>query len=213
MKPTGRLNWGAAADDTAGIDGPLYRMLEKPREILEVSDRQAWRKWLAEHHDAVSEIWLVFYKRHTGINTLSYDAAVEEAICFGWIDSLIRRLDENRYARKFTPRKANSKWSTINRRRYADLRERGLLAEPGVARPPTRRSGDAAKISATKIPSDIEEKLKTNPLAWQNFLNLAPSYRRNYIGRIDAAKRPETREKRLLEALELLEAGKKLGLK
>jgi uncharacterized protein YdeI (YjbR/CyaY-like superfamily) len=188
-------------------------MSGKPIDTVVVEDRQEWREWLEEHHDDVSEIWLVFYKRHTGINTLSYDDAVEEAICFGWIDSLIRRLDDDRYARKFTPRKADSKWSTINRRRYADLLARGLLTEPGRARPPTGHSGDAKKVSATKIPSYIKERLKTNPQAWQNFQQLAPSYRRNYIGWIDSAKRPQTREKRLQEALELLAAGEKLGLK
>lgn len=188
-------------------------MSRKPIETVEVQGRQEWRKWLEEHHDAISEIWLIFYKRHTGITTMSYNDAVEEAICFGWIDSLIRRLDDDRYARKFTPRKADSKWSTVNRQRFADLQACGLLAEPGMARPPTSRSGDAKRVSATEIPAYIEERLKTDPLAWQNFQDLATSYRRNYVGWIDSAKRPETREKRLLEAVELLAAGKKLGLK
>ena len=96
-------------------------MSAKPIETLEVKDRQDWRMWLKEHHDSNSDIWLVFYKQHTGATSISYDAAVEEALCFGWIDSLVRRLDDDRYARKFTPRKAGSKWSTANRRRYADL--------------------------------------------------------------------------------------------
>jgi uncharacterized protein YdeI (YjbR/CyaY-like superfamily) len=188
-------------------------MSAKSFETVEVRNRPAWREWLEEHHDAVSEIWLVFYKRHTGITTLSYDDAVEEAICFGWIDSLIRKLDEDRYARKFTPRKIDSKWSTINRRRYEEMKSRELLTEAGLARPPTSRSGDAKRLPATDVPAYIAECLKTEPQAWENFQQLAPSYRRNYIGWIDSAKRPETREKRLQEALELLAAGKKLGLK
>jgi uncharacterized protein YdeI (YjbR/CyaY-like superfamily) len=181
-------------------------------DTLEVKDRQAWREWLAKYHATVTEIWLVFYKRHTGIHTMSYDDAVEEAICFGWIDSLIRRLDDDRYARKMTPRKENSKWSEANRKRYADLKAHDLLTEAGLARPPTD-SHYGPRPSATEVPPYIEERLKTDPKAWQNFQQLAPSYRRHYIGWIDSAKRPETKEKRFLEALERLAAGKKLGLK
>ena len=188
-------------------------MSAKQIEMLEVSSRQEWREWLKTHHDSRSEIWLVFHKRHTGIVTLSYNDSVEEAICFGWIDSLIRRLDDDRYARKFTPRKVDSKWSTINRKRYADLESCGLLAAAGLKRPPTGKSGDAARPSASELPSYIEETFKSDPLAWQNFQQLAPSYRRAYIGWIDSAKRQETKDKRLQEALDLLAAGKKLGLK
>jgi len=155
----------------------------------------------------------VFHKRHTGITSIGYDDAVEEALCFGWIDSTIRRMDDARYVRKFTPRRANSKWSTINRRRYADLKSRGLLAAPGLKRAPTGRSGDLPSSSVSALPSYIEETLKTVPRAWQFFKELAPSYQRAYIGWIESAKREETREKRLRESLGLLAAGKKLGMK
>jgi uncharacterized protein YdeI (YjbR/CyaY-like superfamily) len=182
-------------------------------QTLEVRSRQEWRKWLSDNYDSQSEIWLVFRKPHTGATSLSYIDAIEEALCFGWIDSLVKRLDDARYARKFTPRKADSKWSTINRRRYAELKSRGLLAAPGLERAPTSRSGDAPRPSATAIPSYIEKRLKADPRAWQYFEQLAPSYRRAYIGWIESAKREETKEKRLREALSLLAAGKKLGLK
>jgi len=188
-------------------------MSAKPIEALDVRSRQNWRKWLEEHYDSKSEIWLVFHKHHTGITCISYNGAVEEALCFGWIDSIVRRLDDARYARKFTPRKADSKWSTINRRRYADLKSRGLLAAPGLKRAPTSRSGDAPRPSVSAIPSYIEETLKTVPRAWQYFKQLAPSYQRAYIGWIESAKREETKERRLREALSLLAAGRKLGLK
>jgi uncharacterized protein YdeI (YjbR/CyaY-like superfamily) len=182
-------------------------------KTLEVRSRQEWRKWLSDNYDSHPEIWLVFRKQHTGVTSLSYIDAIEEALCFGWIDSLVKRLDGARYARKFTPRKADSKWSTINRLRYADLKSRGLLAAPGLERAPTSRSGDAPRPSATAIPSYIEKRLKADPRAWQYFEQLAPSYRRAYIGWIESAKREETKEKRLREALSLLAAGKKLGLK
>ena len=188
-------------------------MSAKPIETVEVRDREQWRKWLKEHFDSKSEIWLVFHKGHTGIESVGYDDAVEEALCFGWIDSLVRRLDDARYARKFTPRRAGSKWSTANRRRYADLESRGTLAAAGRRRAPTSRSGDAPRPSVSALPPYIEDALKTVPPAWRYFKRLAPSYQRAYIGWIDSAKRKETKEKRLREALSLLASGKKLGLK
>jgi uncharacterized protein YdeI (YjbR/CyaY-like superfamily) len=88
---------------------------------LHPTTRAAWRAWLAAHHDRETEIWLVYNKRHTGELRVEYDDAVEEALCFGWIDSIVRTIDEDRYAQKFTPRKAKSKWSELNRRRFAKL--------------------------------------------------------------------------------------------
>lgn len=180
-------------------------------KTLEMPTRRAWRKWLRAHGESEAEIWLVFHKRHTGLECIGYDDAVEEALCFGWIDSLIRRLDDDRYARKFTPRKPDSRWSPANRRRYAKLEEQGLLAAAGRARAPTSRSAGAP--SASKLPPYIEKELKANPRAWAYFENLAPSYRRAYIGWIDSAKRQETKARRLREAVTLLESGRRLGLK
>ena len=185
----------------------------KPIETLDVRNRPEWRKWLKEHHDSHSDVWLVFHKRHTDVTSISYDDAVEEALCFGWIDSLVRRLDDARYARKFTPRREDSKWSTSNRRRYAELASSGLLAEPGLRRAPTNRSGDPPRPDVTALPPYIEETLKAVPSAWKYFKQLAPSYQRMYVAWIDSAKREETKEKRLHEALSLLASGKKLGLK
>ena len=136
-------------------------MPAKSIETLDVGSRQEWRAWLEGHHDTVSEIWLVFHKRHTGVQSIAYNDAVEEALCFGWVDSLIRRLDGARYARKFTPRRPDSRWSTANRRRYADLESRGLLAEPGLRRRPTGRSGDAPKPPpGAAVPRYVTEALK-----------------------------------------------------
>lgn len=122
-------------------------------------------------------------------------------------------LDEDRYVRKFTPRKPDSRWSTINRQRYEKLKARGLLAASGRERAPTDRTGDAPRPSVSVMPSYIEEQLKADARAWGFFEQLAPSYRRAYIGRIDSAKREETKQKRLREAIALLSAGEKLELK
>jgi uncharacterized protein YdeI (YjbR/CyaY-like superfamily) len=188
-------------------------MRSKTLKTFDARTAERWREWLAEHHDSESEVWLVFHKRHTGQASIAYEDAVDEALCFGWVDSLIKRLDDARYARKFTPRKADSKWSTTNRRRYAQLKASGRLMLAGLHRPPTDRSGDAPRPSLLNVPAYIQEALKNCPAAGGHFETLAPSYRRMYIGWIDSAKQPETKTRRLEEAIRLLAAGKKLGLK
>jgi uncharacterized protein YdeI (YjbR/CyaY-like superfamily) len=180
---------------------------------LDVCSGERWRQWLAEHHDSESEVWLVFHKRHTGQPSIAYEDAIDEALCFGWIDSLIRRLDDARYARKFTPRKADSRWSTANRRRYAELKSSGRMMPAGSNRAPTGRSGDAPRPSPSKVPQYIQKELKRRPTAWNHFARLAPSHRRMYIAWIDCAKQKETKMRRLQEAISRLAAGKKLGLK
>jgi len=187
-------------------------MARRDDKLLDVRERGAWRTWLAEHHASESAVWVVFHKRHTGVACLEYEAAVEEALCFGWVDSLIKRLDEDRFARKFTPRTPDSRWSTINRKRYARLAAEGRLAAPGRARAPTGRSGDAPKPPVEQT-GYLEERLKQSRKARQFFESLAPSYRAMYVGWVESAKREATREKRLREALALLTAGKKLGMK
>jgi len=174
---------------------------------------EQWRRWLADHHDSESEVWLVFHKRHTGRASIAYEDAIDEALCFGWVDSLIKRLDDARYARKFTPRKPDSKWSTVNRKRYAQLEANARLMPAGLERAPTDRSYDAPRPSLSKIPQYIQEALRKRPTARSYFESLAPSHRRRYIGWIDSAKQHETKMRRLQEAIRLLAAGKKLGLK
>jgi uncharacterized protein YdeI (YjbR/CyaY-like superfamily) len=182
-------------------------------KTLDVKSVTAWRSWLARNHKSESEVWLVFYKRHTGQPSIEYDDAVCEALCFGWIDSLIRRLDDDRYARKFTPRKPGSRWSTANRERYARLQASGRLKPAGLKLAPTDRSGDAPQPSGAAVPRYIEQALKRHGTAWKFFQSLAPSYRRLYIAWIDSAKREETKARRLEEAIKKLAAGEKLGLK
>jgi uncharacterized protein YdeI (YjbR/CyaY-like superfamily) len=188
-------------------------MSEKTIKLLEVHERSDWRRWLARRHKSESEVWLVFWKDARSMRSLQYEDAVEEALCFGWIDSIVRRLDSERYARKFTPRNAHSRWSTINRKRYEKLSSLGLLASQGEKLSPTNRSGDAPRPSLSSIPAYIAERLATNSSALHNFERLAPSYRLLYIGWIESAKRDETKQRRLQEAIGLLASGKKLGLK
>jgi len=178
---------------------------------LEIRNRQQWRNWLEKHHARSPGVWLVFYKEHTAVRSIPYEDSVCEALCFGWIDSLIKRLDDDRYARKFTPRKPTSKWSDINRKRWLALKVAGLLTAAGLAAAPTDNT--YARPSIPDLPAYVAEALKANPKAWGFFQELAPSYRRHFVAWIHLAKRPETREKRIRESIALLAAGKKLGLK
>ena len=184
---------------------------------LTPKSRRSWRAWLKKNHAAKTEIWLVFYKRHTGKPTLSYNDAVEEALCFGWIDGVKRSIDDERYMHRFSPRKANSKWSESNKKRVARMQKAGQMTEAG------RRAVDEAKRNGKwteaprpidlSMPTELADALKRNDRAATYFQSLAPSYQRQYIGWITTAKRQETRIRRLDEAMELLELGKKLGMR
>lgn len=189
----------------------IISLSERQVNTLDVRTRPAWRRWLAKHHATVTAVWLVFHKTHTGVPAIPYDAAVEEALCFGWVDSLITRLDEDRYARKFTPRKPDSQWSASNRRRYATLQAAGLLAAAGRRRRPTAGS-PAAPPPVVSAPAYIAKALKARPRAWTAFQALAPSHRRLYLTWIHSAKRDETRQRRLREAIRRLLRGETLGL-
>lgn len=186
---------------------------EKERKTLDVTTVKAWRQWLAKHHASEREIWLVFYKKHTGRPSIDYKEALDEALCFGWIDSLGKRLDDERYLRKFTPRREDSSWTRVNMKRYAELEAAGRLMPAGLSRRPTGRLSIPPAKRAWPLPQYMEKALKSTPPAWQNFQLLAPSYRRNYIGWVDSAKLQETKQRRLAEAVRLLAQGRKLGLK
>lgn len=178
---------------------------------LSFATRAAWRAWLHKHHAAQPGLWLVFHKPASGI---TYDEAVEEALCFGWIDSIIRRIDEQRYARKFTPRMSTGHWSAINLARIRRLKRAGRMTAAGLAK---LEKGVKAYVPLAKrriaVPPDLRRALSRNARARENFAQLAPSYRRHYVAWIAAAKKPQTRSRRLQEALALLAKRKKLGMK
>jgi uncharacterized protein YdeI (YjbR/CyaY-like superfamily) len=185
-------------------------------KTLLVRTLEQWRDWLTEHHSSESEVWLIFHKRHTGVASIEYKDARDEALCFGWVDSLVKRLDDRRYAQKFTPRRADSRWSAVNRKRYAELKAAGRLKPPGIERPPTDRTyapRPPRLQMPSKLPAYIDEALRNHPVALRHFESLAPSQRRRYLAWIESAKREETKLRRLKEAIRLLTSGKVLGLK
>jgi len=179
---------------------------------LQVRSRRQWRGWLAKHHTSSPGVWLVFYKVHTGVKSIRYEDTVREALCFGWIDSLIKRLDDDRYALKVTPRQPTSKWSDINRKRWVELKAADLLTSAGLAAAPTSNTY-APRPVIPGLPVYIAKALKANSKAWEFFRELAPTYRRDFVVWIHTAKQSDTRERRIRESIALLAAGKKLGLK
>lgn len=185
---------------------------------LYVENREQWRDWLSENHATAAGVWLVFYKKETSKPTIAYEAVVEEALCFGWIDSIIKKIDAAKYARKFTPRSDKSKWSQLNKKRANKMIKQGRMTEVGLAKIRTAKEtglwdkDDRPQISL-HIPLEFAKALAHNKKAKENFEKLAPTYRKHYIGWITIAKRPETKKRRIEESIALLEKGKKLGLK
>lgn len=181
------------------------------------ADRAEWRDWLQRHHASAREVWLVYYKKHTGKPTVSYRESVEEALCFGWIDGIRKSIDDERYCHRFSPRKAQSKWSALNIRLARDLIRQGRMAPAGLAAFERRQEYDEALVRSRQdrdptLPTDIERALARNEIAWNNFNAMAPGYRRQYIGWLTAAKKEETRKRRLEKALRLLEQNRKPGM-
>jgi uncharacterized protein YdeI (YjbR/CyaY-like superfamily) len=179
---------------------------------LDLRTRERWRRWLAQHHVSSAGVWLVRYKQHSGVMCMSYEDVVREALCFGWVDSLVKRLDDDRYVLKVTPRKPTSKWSDSNRNRWKELKAAGLLAAPGEAAAPTGNSY-APKPSIPELPAYLARAFKANLTAWQHFRALSPRCRREYVVWIHTAKRPDTRERRIQKSIKMLSAGKTLGLR
>ena len=188
----------------------------KITQTFTAPDQTTWREWLAEHGASETEVWLVYYKAGTGNATISYEESLEEALCFGWVDSLIQKIDEQKYARKFTPRKPGSKWSELNKHLVARLIKEGRMTEAGMARVEFSlqdASSARPKWPELPLPDWLKKSLMTSPQAWENFSKLPPSHQRNYILWVSDAKREETRQKRIKEAIGRLEKNEKLGLK
>jgi uncharacterized protein YdeI (YjbR/CyaY-like superfamily) len=184
--------------------------------LITAASRDEWRSWLAKHHASETEVWLVYYKKHTGKPSVSYIESVREAICFGWIDGLKKRIDDECYMHRFTPRKPGSKWSPTNIKLAKELIETGLMTDAGWEAFRQGKTYDQKFLQEKRqvsLAPEHERALQANAEAWANFNALAPSNRKNYIGWLQGAKKPETREKRLQELIKVLEENKKLGMK
>ena len=180
------------------------------------ANRSEWRAWLEKHHSTEREVWLIYYKKDCIKPSVTYLESLEEALCFGWIDSLIQKIDEEKYARKFNPRRPGSKWSELNKHLVAKLVREGRMTGAGLAKVDfslPEAGGPPPKRPELPLPDWLKAGLMTSPKAWENFNSLPPSRRRNYIGWISDAKKEETRQRRIREAIERLEKNERLGMK
>ena len=184
---------------------------------LYVTTRNEWRKWLEKNHLKANEVWLIYYKKPSGKPRIPYADAVEEALCFGWIDGKIKRINEDYYIQRFTPRRPGSRWSKYNIDRVKRLMAEdrmtpaGLTAyEPALKKPEliydNKRDGDPV------VSEDLMSELSKNKTALNNFLNFTQSTRRIYIEWLNSSKKPETRIRRIDKLISLAEKNIKPGI-
>jgi uncharacterized protein YdeI (YjbR/CyaY-like superfamily) len=193
----------------------------KDLEYIHFRNREEFRTWLQKYHAKSKGIWMVFYKKHTNKECIEYSEALEEILCFGWIDSIIKKIDDEKYARKITPRKDTKKWSELNKKIIARLIQNGKMTEAGFKKigyssetiVQDRKKSSRQESGENVMPDFIISEFSRNEPALINFNNLAPSHKRNYILWITNAVKEETVQKRLKESVELLKQNKKLGLK
>lgn len=175
-------------------------------QLLYATTRQVWRDWLEQNYKTAKEVWLVFYKKHTGKPRISYNDTVEEALCFGWIDSIARRIDDEKYAQRFSPRRPKTPYSQPNKERLRELIRQGKVIDEVLA-----TLGNLAD-EPFEIPEDILTAIRANEIAWQNFQALSDSYIRIRIAFIDGARdRPEMFAKRLRYFIEMTAKNKRFG--
>ncbi|SHG04181.1 YdeI/OmpD-associated family protein [Pedobacter caeni] len=171
------------------------------------ASQEDWRNWLKEHHDSKQSVWLIYYKKRFNIPTITYSDAVDEALCFGWIDSTRKSLDEERFTQFFCKRKPNSVWSKVNKEKVQQLMEKGLMTKAGLNRIETAKLNGSwiilDEVEALKIPEDLTKSLEANQIANAYFLSLSKSVRKSILQWLVLAKRPETREKRIAEIVGL----------
>ena len=179
-------------------------------------EREAWRAWLAKNHATETELWLVYYKQKSKKSSVGQAEAVEEALCYGWIDSIVKRIDDERYMQKFTPRKEKSNWSPTNKKRVARLKRQGEMTAAGLAKiDAAKKNGSWTrldKIEAVEMPPELDKALGRNKRARAKFDQLPPSHKKQYLWWILSAKREETKKRRIREAVKRLVAGRKPGM-
>jgi uncharacterized protein YdeI (YjbR/CyaY-like superfamily) len=195
-------------------DYRVASLMREPSNYLSFRTPSEWRAWLEKNHAAEGEAWLVHYKKAANPGRLSYEDAVEEALCYGWIDGLLRSLDGDRFALRYTPRKRGSIWSEGNRRRAERLIQEGRMSEPGLQKvDEAKRNGqwEAAlqRQDVDTLPADLLSALRRRKGATAAFKSLPSSRKSQYLWWLASAKRAETREKRLRAVIEAVAAASK----
>jgi uncharacterized protein YdeI (YjbR/CyaY-like superfamily) len=169
--------------------------------------RQEWRDWLQENHSIKQSIWLIYYKKKSGVSSIIYSDAVDEALCFGWIDSTTRPIDDEKFMQFYSKRKANSVWSKVNKEKIERLTKAGLMTKAGYEIIEIAKENGSwtilDQVEALIIPADLDEKLQKMPKANEYFLSLSRTDKRNILQWLVLAKRQETRVKRIAEIVDL----------
>lgn len=182
--------------------------MKKPDKCLTFCNRQAWRAWLEKHHCQAKEVWLVHYKKKARKRSLTLEEGVEEALCFGWIDGLLRRLDAERFLLRYSPRRPKSIWSRTNRRRAERLVQEGRMTAAGLEKiAQAQANGEweaaAAREDTSAVPPDLARELKKTKIGYASFVKWPPSRRKQYLHWLSTAKKSETRKKRLQTIVDL----------
>jgi uncharacterized protein YdeI (YjbR/CyaY-like superfamily) len=188
----------------------------KEKEIHYFKNSQEWRKWLHENHHSSTGIELIFYKVDSQYESMRWEEAVQVAICYGWIDSTVRKLDDERRKQVFSPRKEKSVWSKLNKKYIEKLIQENLIHESGLAKIEiAKKNGSWSSLDSVEnheIPKDLQHAFSKNKLAFDNYKNFSPSYRKSYLYWLNQAKRDETRINRISEIIKLCEANIKSRL-
>lgn len=175
---------------------------------LHFTNRDDWRAWLEQNHATEKEAWLAHYKKHTGKSGIPYEDAVEEALCFGWIDGLLRSIDSEKYALRYTPRRRISVWSELNKKRAKKMIEQGRMTEAGLAKiSQAKESGEWYKATSRErleIPPDLKRALAADKEAGRNFKGLIPSRQKQFLYWVASAKKEETRQRRINEIIKMV---------
>ena len=185
------------------------------KPVLAFASSEDWEAWLEREHAASDGVWIKFAKKGSGVASVAYPEAVEVALCYGWIDSQMQSLDERFYVQKFTPRRARSKWSRINRDKIEELTKAGRmkpagLAEVELAKADGRWEAAYASPSTVELPPDLQRALDASPQAAEFWAGLNKANRFALVYQLEDAKKPETRERRLAKFMAMLERGEKL---
>jgi uncharacterized protein YdeI (YjbR/CyaY-like superfamily) len=179
-------------------------------------DPAAFRAWLVEHHEHERELWVGFHRRDSGRASITWPEAVDQALCFGWIDGVRKRVDDESYTIRFTPRRPSSRWSAVNVARVGELERLGLMRPAGRRAFAARRADRTGTYSYEQrreaaLPDDYEQRLRANAAAWAHFSAQAPWYRRAAVHWVMEAKRQETRERRMAQLIERSAKGEPIG--
>jgi len=186
-------------------------------KTLNINGRNEWHQWLSQNHSAEKEAWLIIRKKNSGKPGLYYDEALEEAICFGWIDGIMRSIDRDKFVLRFSPRKSRSIWSMKNKEKAQKLINNNRMTDAGLAKvEEAKRNGLWEKaytnLIRDEIPDDLYNALSQNKDSWDNFHNFANSYRNIYVGWVNSARTEKTRKQRIVEVIKRSALNKKPGI-